>query len=203
MPRCKRFTTAVALLALLGLAACSNQPSYVIDHDTGTDFSRYKTYRWYDDIHDSKEADYRQYNSSDRRVRTYVDRELAQKGFRESTTDTADFWVNYNISRQERMKIDNFSNYPSAGMHGAVGVGTYGSGVSLGYSSGPAVREYQEGTVVLDIIDSHSAKIVWRGIAEGRLKQSLSIADKNRIASTVSREMLADFPPGGGSGNAQ
>jgi len=197
MPRCKISTATIALLALLGLAACSHQPSYVIDHDAGTDFSRYKTYLWYDDVHDSVEADFRQYNSSDRRVRTYIDRELQQKGFRESTADTADFWVNYNISKQDRMQIDNFNNYPAAGMHGAVGVGTYGSGVSLGYSSGPAVREYKEGTVVLDLIDTHSGKIVWRGIAEGRLKKSLTIADKNRIASEVSREMLADFPPGG------
>lgn len=187
-------------LLLLQMAACSNQPTYVIDHDAGTDFSRYKTYRWYDDVHGSRQAEYRQYNSSDKRVRTYVDRELRQKGFIESSSDSADFWVNYNISLQDRMKIDSFSGYPSAGMHGGVGVGTYGSGVSLGYSSGPSVREYKEGTVVLDVIDTGSSKIVWRGIAEGRLKDSLDQSDKNRIASELSREMLADFPPGSPTG---
>ena len=93
------------------------------------------------------------------------------------------------------MRIDSFSRYPSAGMDGGVGVGTYGSAVSLGYSSGPSVRTYKEGTVVLDIIDTRSSKIIWRGIAEGRLKEDMSINDKNRVASEVASELLADFPP--------
>ncbi len=188
-------TTLPALFIGLLMGACSNQPSYIIDHDANTDFSRYQTYRWYDDVHDTELAEYRQYNSSDERVRTYVDRELRNSGFTESQTGKADFWVNYSVSTQDRMKIDNFSGYPSAGMHGAMGVGTYGSGVSVGYSSGPSVREYKEGTVVLDVIDTGSSKVVWRGIAEGRMKKSLSIKDKNRIASEVARELLADFPP--------
>lgn len=194
---------SAAILLALNLAACASKPSYTIDHDANTDFSRYQTYLWYDDVHPSKQADYRHYNSSDKRVRTYVDRELKQKGLRESSTSSADVWVNYSISKEDHMQVDSSSGYPSAGMHGAVGVGTYGSGVSIGYSSGPSVKKYQEGTVVLDVIDTQSGKIVWRGIAEGRLKDSLSIKDKNRIASEVSREMLAEFPPGPASAGGQ
>ncbi len=182
------------LLVALCLGACSSQPSYVIDHNERIDFSEFRTYRWYDDLHPSTEADYRQYNSSDKRVRTYVDRELRRKNLLESASREADFWVNYHISKEDRMQIDSFSGYPS-GMHGAAGVGTYGSAVSIGYSSGPSVRTYKEGTVVLDIIDTRDNKIVWRGIAEGRLKNSLSQQDKNRIAAEISRELLADFPP--------
>lgn len=196
-PPLSHASLATLLAALLALAACSTQPTYIIDHADDVDFARYHSYRWYDDVHGSKQAEYRQYNSSDKRVRTYVDRELGRKGFRESHSTAADFLVNYSISRQDHTRIDNFSGYP-AGLHGGVGVGTYGAGVSVGYSSGPSVKTYREGTVVLDVIDTGSGKIVWRGIAEGRLKQSLSQKDKNRIAAEVSRELLADFPPGDG-----
>ncbi|WP_116367068.1 DUF4136 domain-containing protein [Parahaliea mediterranea] len=185
---------SLAATALLTLAACASQPSYDIDHSDSFDFSSLHSYRWYDDAHPSREADYRQYNSSDHRVRTYVDRELHGKGFRESNAAQADFWVNYHISKQDQMRIDSFSGYPQ-GVHGGVGVGTYGAGVSIGYSSGPNVKHYQEGTVVLDIIDSHSQKIVWRGIAEGRLKNALDQKDKNRIAAEVAKELLSQFPP--------
>lgn len=195
--------TAAMPLVLLLVAACSNQPSYDIDYAQATDFSRYHTYRWYDDTHASRAADYRQYNSSDQRVRTYVDRELRQKSFREVDSGQADFWVNYSISKQDRMKIENFGGYSGTGMHGGVGVGTYGTGVSIGYSSGPSVKHYKEGTVVLDMIDATSQKIVWRGIAEGRMKTSLTQKDKNRIASEVAREMLADFPPEKHDGKSQ
>ena len=190
-----RWTGAAVVALLFTLAGCSNQPSFTVDYADDADFSSFRSYRWYDDIHGSELAEYRQYNSSDKRVRTYVDRELKAHGLRESTTERADVWVNYHISKEQQMRIDSFSRYPSAGMHGGVGVGTYGSAVSLGYSSGPSVRTYKEGTVVLDIIDARSSKIVWRGIAEGRLKENLSINDKNRVASEVAAELLADFPP--------
>jgi hypothetical protein len=190
-----RWTGAAVVALLFTLAGCSNQPSFTVDYADDADFSSFRSYRWYDDIHGSELAEYRQYNSTDKRVRTYVDRELKAHGLRESTTERADVWVNYHISKEQQMRIDSFSRYPSAGMHGGVGVGTYGSAVSLGYSSGPSVRTYKEGTVVLDIIDARSSKIVWRGIAEGRLKENLSINDKNRVASEVAAELLADFPP--------
>ncbi|GAB3275461.1 DUF4136 domain-containing protein [Parahaliea aestuarii] len=182
------------VLAMLVLGACASKPSYDVDHSDSFDFASLKSYHWYDDVHPSQEADYRQYNSSDKRVRTYVDRELKSKGFRESASSQADFWVNYHISKQDQMRIDSFSGYPQ-GVHGGAGVGTYGAGVSIGYSSGPNVKHYQDGTVVLDVIDTRSQKIVWRGIAEGRLKDSLEQKDKNRIAAEVSRELLGQFPP--------
>lgn len=183
-----------SVLAILTLSACASQPDYYIDFNEKIDFSSLKTYRWYDDVHPSKEAEYRKYNSSDKRVRTYVDRELDAKGFQAKTVGQTDFWMNYHVSKQDHMKIDTFSGYPQ-GMHGSAGVGTYGSAVSIGYSSGPTVRTYREGTVVLDVIDTRDNKIIWRGIAEGRLKKSLTPSDKNRIAAEVSRELLADFPP--------
>ena len=198
MPHATRISPWNALAAitlLLLLAGCSNQPSFTVDYAESADFSGFRSYRWYDDIHGSELAEYRQYNSSDSRVRTYVDRELKAKGLRESTTNRADVWVNYHISKEQHMNIDNFSRYPSVGMHGGMGVGTYGSAVSLGYSTGPSVRTYNEGTVVLDIIDTATSKVIWRGIAEGRLKNDMSINDKNRVASEVATELLADFPP--------
>lgn len=190
-----RLMSLAGAFTLTLIAGCASQPSYYIDHNDSVDFSSFKTYRWYDDVHPSKEADYRKYNSSDKRVRTYVDSELADKGFVERSAGPTDFWMNYHVSKQDHMKIDNFSGYPQ-GMHGSVGAGTYGSAVSIGYSSGPAVRTYREGTVVLDVIDTTDNKIVWRGVAEGRLQKSLTPSEKNRIAAEVSRELLAEFPPG-------
>lgn len=193
------YRTAVFHLLLVPLlAACTSAPTYDVDYAHDTNFSRYSSYRWFDDDHPSQAADYRQYNASDKRVRTYVDRELKRKGLRPGAAGTADVWVNYHIAKQHQVRIDSFAGYPSQGLYGGAGVGTYGAGVSIGYSSGPSVREYDEGTVVLDIIDTRSGKIVWRGIAEGRLKDSLSQQDKNRIAAEVSRELLADFPPSPG-----
>jgi hypothetical protein len=191
--------TAVVLAALCLLGACSNQPNYVIDQKESFDFSPFKTYRWYDDVNSSTEGEFRRHNSSDKRIRSYMDRELTAKGLRETrANDTGDFLVNYHISKQEHTRINNYSGYPQ-GMHSAVGLGTYGSAVAVGYSSGPSVKVFKEGTVVIDVIDTKSNKLVWRGIAEGRMKSTLSQKDKDHIASEISRELLTDFPPASAS----
>jgi hypothetical protein len=194
MPRVLAYGSPL-LIALLLLSGCSSQPLFIVDKDPTFDFRALETYAWYDDVHKTQLADYRQYNSSDKRVRTYVDRELGQKGFREIGGENADFIVNYHVSQKENMKIDSFAGYPSPGMHGGVGVGSYGSSVNLGYSSGPAVKTYSEGTVVIDVIDSSSGQVVWRSLAEGRLKKSLTHKEKDSRASKLARELLAEFPP--------
>ncbi|MEH6570964.1 MAG: DUF4136 domain-containing protein [Halioglobus sp.] len=187
--------SATFIFFTLILAGCATKGTYEVDYDEYRDFSNYKSFRWYDDVHPSQEADYRQYNSSDQRVRDHVDGYLQKKGFELLDSGTSDFWVNYHISKQSNMKIDNFGRYPSAGAHGAVSGGTYGSAVAVGYSSGPSVKEYKEGTVVIDIIDVQSSEIVWRGIAEERLPKKMDRATRDEMAAVITRELLEDFPP--------
>lgn len=187
---------AFAIVLFLSLfAACStNKPLLIVDYDHAADFSRLKTYRWYDDVYESRDANYRQYNSSDKRVRNHVDQELRNRGFVE-TYDSPDFIVNYSISREEKREVSNIANYPPAGVHGGATAGTYGAGASLSYSSGPSVKTYREGTFVLDVIDTRDDRIVWRGLAEGRFTKKLSLGEKEQLAAEISAELLADFPP--------
>ena len=60
---------AALLALLLTLIACSSQPTFTVDYADDADFNSFRSYRWYDDIHGSELAEYRQYNSSDKRVR--------------------------------------------------------------------------------------------------------------------------------------
>lgn len=178
---------------LLGLMACSSKPTYELDYDHNFDFGAFKTYHWYDDVVSSREGEYRKFNASDKRIREVVGRELARHNLSESKTDEADFWINYNVSKQ-RQQIVHTTGYDQ-GMHGSVAAGTYGRGVSIGYSSGPSVREYDEGTAILDVIDARTRKIVWRGVAEGRLKDHPTMSDRYKATMAVASELLADFPP--------
>ena len=186
-------TLFLLLLSLALLGGCSSKPTYEFDYDHGFDFAQFKTYHWYDDMVKSERATYRKMNASDKRIREVVGNELFRHGFKESDSRSADFWINYTISRQ-RQQISRSTGYDQ-GMHGSVGAGTYGKSVSVGYSSGPSVREYEEGTAILDIIDASSQKIVWRGIAEGRLKDHASMNERYKVTVEVTRELLAGFPP--------
>ena len=180
---------ALACLALL--AGCADKPTYDIDYDQSFPFAEYKTYRWYDDDHNSRESQYRRYNSSYQGVRNTADQELMQRGLRQGARGQADFWVNYHVTKRQTQKISG----QEQGMHGGVAAGTYGRSVSVGYSSGQSVKTYEDGTAMFDVIDIKTGRIVWRGVAEGRLKNNMSKADREQLTITVVHELLKQFPP--------
>ena len=187
--------TKILALALLisALSACSNTVTIDSDYFEGTDFSHLKTYRWYDDVHKSRTAEYRTYNSSDKLMRQTVDATLKKKGLRPNTLDGGEFLVNYRISADEKMNMNSYYNQP--GVHGGVSTGTYGTSVAIGVSAGGGPTYYKEGTIVIDIIDVASSSVVWRGIAEGRLPKDMRLTERNNIIHEVVPRILESFPP--------
>ena len=173
------------------LAGCADKPTYDVDYDQSFPFAEFKTYRWYDDDHNTRESQYRRYNSSDQRVRNTADQELMQRGFRQGARGQADFWVNYHVTKRQTQKVSG----QEQGMHGGVAAGTYGRSVSVGYSSGQSVKTYEDGTAMFDVIDIKTGRIVWRGVAEGRLKNNMTKADREQLTITVVHELLKQFPP--------
>ena len=172
-------------------AGCADKPTYDVDYDQSFAFSEFQTYRWYDDDHNTRESQYRRYNSSDQRVRNTADQELMQRGFRQGARGQADFWVNYHVTKRQTQKVSG----QEQGMHGGVAAGTYGRSVSVGYSSGQSVKTYEDGTAMFDVIDIKTGRIVWRGVAEGRLKNNMTKADREQLTITVVHELLKQFPP--------
>lgn len=190
------FRIVSMVFTVLLITSCASGPEYNYDYALDRDYSTLKTYRWYDDVYPSKEAEYRSYNSSDDRIRKYIDRELKAKSYRQISTGQADFLINYHVSKQEKYSSQQFNDYYGGGVHGAVATGTMGTAVSIGYSSGNGQpRTYKEGTVMIDIISAADNKIIWRGVAEGRLSKSFSRAKRNQLADTLAKEMLGAFPP--------
>ena len=188
----KAFVAMGGLIACLALlAGCADTPTYDVDYDQSFAFSEFQTYRWYDDDHNTRESQYRRYNSSDQRVRNTADQELMQRGFRQGARGQADFWVNYHVTKRQTQKVSG----QEQGMHGGVAAGTYGRSVSVGYSSGQSVKTYEDGTAMFDVIDIKTGRIVWRGVAEGRLKNNMTKADREQLTITVVHELLKQFPP--------
>ena len=105
----------------------------------------------------------------------------------------ADFWINYSMSKQEHTRVTNPGD--DGGMYGGVGAGTYGRSASIGYSTGSTVRVYKDGTAILDVIDVRTRNVVWRGVAEGRLKNDSTPNDKRRVTLEVAETLLRNFPP--------
>ena len=71
-------------------------------------------------------------------------------------------------------------------------------GYSPGYfkhSSFTHELEYEEGTFVLDLVDTQSNALIWRGVIIGEIRDDMSSEWRIERTKTVLQEILTNFPP--------
>lgn len=184
---------AAAVLAAF-VAGCSTM-EVTSDHDPQADFSSLARYDWLPEPQ-KPTGDPRIDDNTllDRRIRRAVDAELAAKGFEKSPADP-DFLVGYHVSLDTRRSVQVLNAYygyaPGWGYH-------YGAGYRPYAWPGPAetwVYEYEEGTLVLDVVTPGERHLIWRGAARDEVHfKSTPEESEARIREAVAR-MLERFPP--------
>ncbi len=177
----------LAPLALLAFAACS---PYTIkyDYDPAAPLATYRTFDWYKPKKERVgDAAPRMAGFTDARVREAVERELGTKGLKRETTADPDVLLDYFPVYQNR----------SYTTRTRVGVGTGGWGWGARTSVASSQRHhYKEGTIVLQVVEAKSNKLVWEGTAEGALTGLAGRPEEAQeaVAKAV-KDLLADFPP--------
>ena len=63
----------------------------------------------------------------------------------------------------------------------------------MGTSNNVTVRQYTQGTFIVDMIDPESLQAVWRGVVESRMRSDPNQAAETRDAAVAA--VLAEFPP--------
>jgi hypothetical protein len=166
-------STPVAAVACAFLAGACSSLSTSFDYDTGFDFARLATYGWVD----------RQDNSLDlRRVREAVDAELAARGYR-LVESRPDFQVAAHVSTSERIRIVDWGYTFHSRRH------WYAGGRDID------VWQYDEGTLVLDVIDPGQSALVWRGTASKTIDRTWTPEERDAEARAGVQALLSRFPP--------
>ena len=169
----KRWILAAALLA-----ACSNVSTHY-DFDTKTDFGKLKTYRW---LPPPKEGGTVATSPLIRqRIQSAVDRELAAKGYRPAEGEV-DFLVAVHTGAKQRVQVTDWGY--------RYGYGYYGWG-----GGRMDVYQYEEGTMILDIVDAGAKKLVWRGTAIAALSPQPTPEQTTKLIDEAVNKLLRDFPP--------
>jgi hypothetical protein len=154
----------VTILTTILLLTSSLQ---AVEYDHAVDFSRYKTWSWQAGVPVPPDLVH------DKRIREAVARELAGRGLSRVDSDPT-LLVRYYAARSTRidlLPLDSGSGAPPTG-----------------------IRYVETGALVIDLLDTASGKVVWRGHATGVLRYGpKEIAAQ--IDSAVA-ELLARFPPG-------
>jgi hypothetical protein len=171
----------IPMLALLAAAGCGGPPlSVESDYDTSTDFAKYKTWAW---LPGSKPSEKDIDSISEQRIRSAIEAELPKRGLTKKE-DGADLSVTFQISVQHKIVQSNAS----------VGVG-YGWGPAhVGVSKSPS-KSYDEGTLILDLVDPKTKTLVWRGTAIGTVHKDSSPEERQQNIKLAVSYLLEDYPP--------
>lgn len=179
---------------ILALAGCAPTLRFTSDYDDAVDFSAYETFDWMSPPrnYDDPLGDY---PTIALRIKRAVEDELIAKGFKKVDEDP-DFFVVYHASVERRLTrtyIDTwgyyyphyryyprYRRYPRFRSYPPVVWG-------LTYVDG-----YDEGTLVIDIVDATTNELVWRGSAIGAVGDPVRAREK--VGETV-RMILEEFPP--------
>jgi len=173
------------LLLLFGwlTVACSAPVKVVTDYDRKTDFSKFKSFSFYQLT--DKGPGLSELNQQ--RIINAITVELVKKGLVENSTNP-DLLVNATaiVTEKKQVTATNYYNY---------------GGYYRPYHWGPAyagptvynVSELREGSLVIDIIDSSSKHLIWQSTGNKEIDTGLKNPE-TEIPAAVAK-ILSGFPP--------
>ncbi len=111
-----------------------------------------------------------------------IEKELAGKGFRQAVNGEPDLLVHYHASVSHKVDV-------------------YEADRPYGYcyqDCGPGVVEFEQGTLVVDIVDRRTNKVVWRGWAQDTMNGVIDNQDRleKQVTEGVTK-MMKLLPQGG------
>jgi Domain of unknown function (DUF4136) len=167
----------IGMMFLFGVKSSAQQVK--TDYDRGANFGHYKTYSWEQvKSKDALDVD---------RIKAAVNAVLAAKGWTQVDTGGDVSIVAMEITRNQQT-LNTFYD----GFGGGWGWRRFGAG---GFGDSTTTTEtYKVGTVVVDLFDTHTKQLVWRGASSDTLSNN---SDKNikNLDKGVDK-MFRKFPPG-------
>lgn len=183
------FCSVTLLVSLLLLGACSGV-RVTTDYDVSREFGALKTYAWMEPKQKLVVDPLVDNDLMNRRIQRSVEKAMAANGFQKAQgEDSVDFLVAYHVSAEDKISVDSFhagyGYYPCWGCYGFHGHGRHDV----------TVRQYKQGTFMLDVVDPAKKELIWRGVAGQRLSKGTP-QERDAYVQEIVTAILANFPPG-------
>ncbi len=137
---------------LAGLCAAAAAQKIDVEFDHAQIFTQYKTYSW-------RQAKIKSKNPAldnsivDRNLHSAIDGQMAAKGFR-LVEEKPDVQVTYSLAAQRQKSVD------------------YVPGPRSNGGARRRTRNYTQGTLIIDLVDVETTRLVWRAIVEDAKKNA-------------------------------
>jgi hypothetical protein len=142
----------------------------------GTDFSRFKTYKWVP-IEGATHPD----QIVEQQIKLAIEKELAGKGLMKTEGDPADLYVGYQVAVNQERQWNAYGG--GAGWR-------FGGGMSSATSSTINI-----GTLGVDVYDPAAKQLVWRGSATKTLDERANPQRRQDNINKAVTKLLKNFPP--------
>jgi Domain of unknown function (DUF4136) len=159
MKKAKKIMKTLILTLFFAIIALSCTRNFHVEREPNIPIEHYKSYSW-NKLEVSK-ASHPFYHSAElnQLITREIDKKLAKKGFKENTVNF-DFLVDFHIYVEEQ-KFQNL----------VCGAGFYRGERYLSelsektYCESPEIVNYDDGTLIIDIVDAQTKQLVWRASA--------------------------------------
>jgi hypothetical protein len=189
----KLFLWVVAALVIGGCSTLEVQ----VDYDDKHNFSALSSFA----VVYKNKSDGRDFDRD--RISRLVTAYMKDKGYLNVEKSAADFYVTMHLNVEQKSQIE--TNYETIGLRPVPY--TY-LGFERPYPLRPAgmiamepdvrvttrTNEYEEGRLVLEILDVKENRVVWQGIAKDRLSDDYTQQEKSEYLNKVISELFKDFP---------
>lgn len=170
-----RLATSLAAVALLGTITFAQNITY--DFDSTANFSRFRTYAW---IMGTSVPD----ALNHQRVVAAISAQLGAKGLtRIDREANPDLYVAYHASFDRDLQITGF------------GSGWGGYRLPGSRSGSARAEEILKGTLLVDIMDTRTQVIVWRGIAANDINVQAKPEEREKNINKAAAKMFKNYPP--------
>jgi hypothetical protein len=171
---------------LAAIYSCGPSLKVTSDYDKAANFAQYKTFSLYQD---AKVSDAISQLNHDRVINS-IKSEMVKKGYQENTS-SPDVLVNAVAIFKDKVSVSATTDYYGYG--GFYRPYYWGGGMSSS-TTNYNTRHYKDGSLIIDIVDANSKKLVWQGVGNKEIDKPAKDPDK-AISSAVA-SIMESFPPG-------
>jgi hypothetical protein len=176
----KKLIWMAVLIFLLG--ACASGPSIVSNTSPGSDFSAFKTWNFMSQLGTDRDNGARTPMSS--LLMTAMEGEMEARGL--SKLDSPDLLVDFNVWAEDRVDIRSTPSHTVHRSH-------WNRGFSTWPSYRTTVRQYTEGSMLMDLIDPRSGTLVAEAVASQRISDtSFNQAQADKLVAQLLSSVWAN-----------
>ncbi|MGA9574951.1 MAG: DUF4136 domain-containing protein [Lysobacterales bacterium] len=177
------------LMIMAFVTACASKPTIQTDYDHSIDFGQYKTYGYFSPMG----IENPNYSSLlGQMFRDAIDAQMQARGYVKS--GNPDLLFNVSARLEDKTKVTTTSDPMMYGGYYGYRGGLYSPWRGYGYGTTTHVSQYTEGTVNIDMVDPKLKRMLWEGVAIGRVHEKQKNPQLRQNIMDGVAEMFEGYP---------